>query len=66
MADLHALTTELRTQHTALTEAFETAQAAAEIAWADAETKAAALVAFRNDYGAVLKALDQGAVTVKE
>ena len=64
MADLKAFHADLKTQHDALTKAFESAQVAAEKAWAESETKAAAVVAFRAEFGHVLKALDAGAVKV--
>jgi hypothetical protein len=64
MADLKAFHAELQAQHAALTKAFESAQVAAEAAWADSEAKAAAVVAFREEYGHVLKALDAGDVKV--
>lgn len=66
MADLKAFHKELRDQHAALTTAFEAAQATAEKTWADYEAKRKAITEFRSQYGAVLKALDAGAVKVKE
>lgn len=57
---------ELRAEHEALTEAFESSQKEAERVWADHEEKGRALKAFRARYGRVLKALDRKEVTVTE
>ena len=65
MADLDQLTQELTSQHAALTKAYETEQVTAEAAWAKFDAAKAKLQAFRAKYGAVVKALESGAVKVE-
>jgi len=63
--DLDAFATELRAEHARLTATFEAAQAAAEEAWARYEDASNALTAFREKYGAVLRALGEGRIVVE-
>jgi len=64
MADLETFEKELRGEHAALTKAYDEAHAAAEAAWAKYETIKAKIVAFRQRYGHVIKALDRKLVQV--
>lgn len=56
---------ELRAEHAALTQAFETTQVTAEAEWARHMAASEALTTFRAKYGRVLKALDAKAVTIE-
>lgn len=61
--DLKVFESDLRAQHEALTAKYEAAHQAGEKSWAAYEEAKTELVAFRKQYGKVLKALDN--VTVE-
>jgi hypothetical protein len=63
--DLDAFASQLRDEHQRLMTTFETAQRTAEDAWAHYEAVSAELTAFRDKYGKVLRALDEGRVVVE-
>ena len=56
---------ELRAEHDALTQAFETSQVTAEAEWTTHMAASEALTTFRAKYGRVLRALDAKAVTIE-
>lgn len=66
MEELEAYAARLRAEHERLTAAYLAAQEQAEAAWAAYEAASSALTTFRERYGRVLRALDEGRVVVTD